>query len=87
MSGRKYINEVKPNLVDNWSSQASLLSYGQVAELMEDYSKSLTPSDESLKKDSWKKKSLLRHEINETLIHKNFTKKQLIALKEILNEA
>lgn len=37
MNARDYINKKKPNLVDNWSCPSDLLSYGQVAELMEAY--------------------------------------------------
>lgn len=39
MTGREYINQEKPNLVDNWSYPADLLSYGQVAEMLEAYHK------------------------------------------------
>lgn len=37
MQARDYINSLKPDMVDNWSHQASLLSYGDVAELMDMY--------------------------------------------------
>ena len=37
MTGREYINKEKPNLVDNWSYPADLLSYGQIAEMLEEY--------------------------------------------------
>ena len=51
MKARDYINKLKPDMVGNWSCQASLLSYGDVAELMEGYAKShLKERDEGIKK-------------------------------------
>jgi len=34
-TAKEFINKLKPKMVENWSNQASLLSYGQVAELMD----------------------------------------------------
>ena len=39
MNAKKYINEKKLDLVTNWSYPADLLSYGEVAQLMEAYHK------------------------------------------------
>lgn len=50
---RGFINSKKPGLVDNWSHQASLLSYTDVCELMQDYAdkenKSLLEQRKALK--------------------------------------
>lgn len=37
MTAREFINESHPGIVDNWGHQAALLSYVQVAQLMESY--------------------------------------------------
>lgn len=37
MTAKEFINKKHPTMVDNWSNQAALLSYGQVAQLMDDF--------------------------------------------------
>jgi len=37
ITARQFINKKHPTMVTNWSNQASLLSYDQVAKLMEEY--------------------------------------------------
>lgn len=37
MTGKDFINETHPNLVDNWSHPADLLTYSQVSKMLEEY--------------------------------------------------
>lgn len=39
MTAKEFINKTYPTMVANWSNQASLLSYVQVAQLMDDFHK------------------------------------------------
>lgn len=37
MTAKEFITKTYPTMVDNWSNQAALLSYVQVAQLMDDF--------------------------------------------------
>lgn len=37
MTSKDFINHMYPKMVENWSHQASLLTYAQVAQLMDDF--------------------------------------------------
>lgn len=37
MTAKEFINKMYPTMVENWSHQASMLNYAQVAQLMDDF--------------------------------------------------
>ena len=51
MTAKEFINKKYPTLVTNWSHQASLLSYDQVAALMEDFYIEITKTNEMSAKE------------------------------------